>query len=62
MQQPTTVPPVANIQPVVPWLLASRRRLFGTLILALGVPMAGFIAVIDLQVRRSLESQAVQRD
>ena len=60
----TTVPArePATDSPRVPWFLASRGRLFGTLFLVLAVPMGGLGLLAAEQARRALREQALSQN
>ncbi len=49
----------ATDPPLVPWLLASKRRLFWTLFLVLALPMGGLGLLAAEQARRTLREQAL---
>ncbi len=60
----TTNPDLVPVtdSPLVPWFLASRLRLFGTLFLVLAVPMGGLGFLAAEQARRTLQEEALSRN
>src|SRR6185312_9638527 len=52
----------ASDSPLVPWFLATRGRLFGTLFLVLALPMGGLGFLAAEQARRALREQALAQN